>query len=53
MKDIELIIKYDSELEDLHIENNRYDSCSYMRVKTKKEIADSIIDFIESYEEVE
>ena len=53
MKDIELIIKYDLELEVLHIENNRYDSCNYMKVKTKKEIVDSITDFIESYEEVE
>lgn len=53
MKDIELIIRYDSELEDLHIENNRYDSCSYMRIKTEKEIADSIVDFIKNYEDNE
>lgn len=47
--EFELIIKYDKELQQVHIEDG-YNSCSYMNIKTENDIADSVKDFIESYE---
>lgn len=48
--EIKIVITYDSELEQVHIENG-YDSCSYMNIKNVNEIASCVVDYIQSYEE--
>ena len=50
MEDFEIVVKYDKELQEVHIYNESYSSCTYCNIKTKEEIADSVKDFIESYE---
>lgn len=47
--EFELIIRYEKELQQVHIEDG-YNSCSYINIKTKEDITNSIKDFIESYE---
>jgi hypothetical protein len=51
MKEIKLEIRYDEEMEVVHIEDYYFNSCSYMNIKTLSQISECVKDFIKSYYE--
>lgn len=51
--EIEIIVKYDKEMEEVNISDYSYNSCTYCNIKSKEEIGKCVNDFIKSYCEEE
>lgn len=51
--EINITVIYDKEMEQVHIDDYNYNSCTYCNIKSKEEIGKCVNDFVKSYYEEE